>query len=181
MRMGRDKALLTVSGVPLWWRQRDVLAGAGAAEIFLSARPEHEWAYGAPGFNAVLHDALPDCGPIIGVTAAVERASHGHIAAVAVDLPRMTAAWFLRLLATCKPGVGAVGRSGNFYEPLAAIYPREMKWLLWETIASGNYSFQTMLAEAEKAGLVRVLEIAAEEAPLFANWNESDALAPSNP
>ena len=48
-RMGIDKALIEVSGRPLWSRQRDVLADAGAAEIFLSARPEQRWRCGGNG------------------------------------------------------------------------------------------------------------------------------------
>ena len=48
--MGRDKALLACDGAPLWRRQRDLLAQAGAAEILLSARPEQTWAAGAAGF-----------------------------------------------------------------------------------------------------------------------------------
>jgi len=49
-RMGRDKALLEVDGRPLWQRQREVLQGLGAAELFLSVRPEQEWARHA-GFS----------------------------------------------------------------------------------------------------------------------------------
>src|SRR5262245_39904348 len=88
-RMGRDKALLELDGVPLWERQRALLAAVGAAEIFLSARPEQVWVRDARGFTAVVHDTLPNCGPIAGITAALERASHPHLAVLAIDLPRM--------------------------------------------------------------------------------------------
>src|SRR4051794_13850542 len=86
-RMGRDKALLEVDGVPMWQRQRDLLAGVGAAEIFLSARPEQTWvrdAMAAGGFAAVLHDAMPSAGPLCGITAAIERASHAHVVVLAI-------------------------------------------------------------------------------------------------
>lgn len=171
--MGADKALLEVDGAPMWKRQRAVLAAAGAAEFMLSARPEHEWAYRADGFTALLHDAYPDCGPIMGVTAGLERAAYGHVAVLAVDLPDMPAEWFSRLLSRCESKVGAVGRRGKFFEPLAAIYPVEMKWLAWDTIAADNYSLQALLTAAEKAGLVRVHDITDEEAPWFRNRNEA--------
>src|SRR4051812_22899580 len=118
-RMGRDKALLEIDGQPLWRRQRDILAEAGAAEIFLSARPEQSWTRDAKGFTALIHDALPNCGPLVGITAAVERATHPLVAVLAIDLPNITPSWFRNLLATSTTTVGAVGRSGERYEPLA--------------------------------------------------------------
>lgn len=171
-RMGRDKALLEVGGELLWRRQRDVLAQAGATEIYLSARPEQTWAQRAVGFAAVLHDALPNCGPLAGITAALERSPRGHLAVIAIDLPAMTAEWFQRLRGECADGGGAVGRRGEFFEPLAAIYPRELMWLAWEAITRADFALQPLLRAAVEQGLVRVVEIGRGDAALFANWNE---------
>lgn len=184
-RMGRDKALLAASdGMSMWQRQRDVLARAGAAEIFLSARPEQEWVASTAraGFAAVLPDALSVGGPMVGIAAALKHASHPHLAVLAIDLPRMEAAWFTALLAECAPGVGCVGRRGGdassgedgekFFEPLAAIYPRELKWLAGEALVRAEFSLQRLLATAVAQGAMRVREICADEVGLFANWNE---------
>jgi molybdenum cofactor guanylyltransferase len=181
-RMGRDKALLEIEGVPLWQRQRDVLLRVGAAELFLSARPEQAWARDAGGFDALLHDALPGCGPLAGITAGLERAAHAHVAVLAIDLPRMTAVWFERLGHACGPGVGAVGRRTDghetFFEPLAAIYPVEMKWRAWESLAAHRYALQPLLRSAVEEGLLRAVEIAETEAGWFTNWNAADDLPP---
>ena len=174
LRMGRDKALLEVGGEPLWERQRKVLAAAGATEIFLSARPDQTWTRHASGFAAVLHDALPECGPLAGITAGIERASHSTLAVLAIDLPEMSPAWFQHLLSGTTPGVGAVGRRGEFYEPLAATYPREIMWLAWEALARGEYSLQRLIAQAVKGGLMREHAISAVEERLFANWNREE-------
>jgi molybdopterin-guanine dinucleotide biosynthesis protein A len=171
-RMGRDKALLEFAGAPLWAHQRDTLARAGAAEIFLNARPEQAWTRRATGFTALLHDSWPSAGPLAGLTAGLERASHPHLAVLAIDLPRMSAEWFAARLAGCAPGVGAVGRRGEFFEPLAAIYPREIMPLAWEALVNGRNSLQRLLAAAVEQGLLRIHEIAPAEAPLFENWNE---------
>jgi molybdenum cofactor guanylyltransferase len=170
-RMGRDKALLEFHGQVLWRRQKEVIERAGATEIFLSARPEQTWAAAGDGIDAVLHDALPDCGPVMGITAGLERMSHSHLLVLAVDLPHMEPDWFISLLSDCGPGVGVVGRREDYFEPLAAVYPRELKWLAWETIARGEYSLQHLLAEAEKAGLVVVREISDRKSAWFENWN----------
>jgi len=175
LRMGRDKALLEVEGVPLWQRQHDVLSAAGAAEIFLSARSDQSWVRDAKGFAAVLHDAMPGCGPIVGLTAGLERATQPFLAVLAIDLPNITAEWFRSLVAEAMPGVGVVGRRGEIFEPLAALYPLEVRWLAWEAVARGEYSLQRLVASAVKEGLLRIREIKSSEAKIFANWNrESD-------
>lgn len=171
-RMGSDKALLEKDGVRMWERQRDVLAAAGAAEVFLSARPEQRWTQGAGGFAGVVHDTMPDCGPMVGITAGLERANRPWLAVLAVDLPGMNAGWFGDLLALSEPGIGAIGCRDGFFEPLAAVYPREVKWLAWEALARGEYALQRIARTAVAQGLLRVREIKAEEMAWFANWNE---------
>lgn len=173
-RMGRDKALLEVDGIPLWRRQRDLLHAAGAAEIFLSARPEFEWAHAVTAFSAVLYDATPDCGPLMGIAAGLERASFPWLGVVAVDLPALTPSWFRELRSQAAPGVGVVGRNGDHFEPLAAVYPVEIKWLVWEALARNEFALQPLLARAVREGLLRVRDLRPDEAKQFLNWNQPD-------
>lgn len=172
IRMHRDKALLAHGDTVMWRRQRDVLAAAGAAELLLSARPQQAWAATAEGFAAVVPDAVPDSGPLGGIVAGFDRATHAHLAVLAVDLPRMEAAWFAARAADCAPGVGVVGRRDGFFEPLAAIYPRELAPLAREMIEARVLSLQKLLAAAVSSGRIRVHEITADEQAMFANWNE---------
>ena len=170
-RMGRDKALLEIAGVPLWRRQREVLGRAGAAEIFVSARADQAWA----AAENVVRDAVPDGGPLGGIAAALERAAHPHLAVLAVDLPRMEPAWFAALLADCAPAAGAVGRhggDGGFFEPLAAVYPRALLPFAAAALARGEFSLQRLLTAAVAQRLMRVREIGPAEAAMLANWNE---------
>lgn len=176
IRMGREKALLEVEGLPLWRRQRDVLATAGAKELFLSVRAEQAWAKTIAGFDSVLVDALSTGGPLIGITAGLERTTRAWLAVLAIDLPKMTADWFQSLAQECEPGVGAVGRHGEFFEPLAAIYPREMMTLAWEALTRGEFSLQGWIGAGVEQSLLRVREISAEEAGWFENWNQSASL-----
>lgn len=173
-RMGRDKALLEIDGRPAWQRQREVLAAAGAGEIFLSARADQAWTReaGACGFSAVLHDAIAFGGPMVGLTAALERASGTHVAVLAIDLPLMTPGWFATLWAQCAAGVGAVGQRDGFFEPLAAIYPRELIPLAWEALVRGEYALQPLLRQAVEKGMMRGREISAEDRRRFENRNE---------
>ena len=65
LERGAVRAVGYVAGAPLWSHQREVLARAGAAEIFLSVRPEQEWAGRTAGFTAHLYDALSTGGPMV--------------------------------------------------------------------------------------------------------------------
>ena len=177
-RMGRDKALLAADdGAPLWRRQLAVLAAAGATEIFLSARAEQAWAREAAAageFARVVTDPVADAGPLAGIVAALEAATAPRLAVLAIDLPRMEAAWLRGLATHCAPGVGAVGRRGDFFEPLAAFYPREILPLARAALARGEFSLQRLLGAGVAKGLMRAVSISADEAGLFRNWNESE-------
>jgi molybdopterin-guanine dinucleotide biosynthesis protein A len=166
-RMGTDKALLRTEGRALWQRQVEVLRAAGAREIFLSARPEQDW---VPVDMKVVQDAAPDVGPLAGIASALALCSDGHLAVLAVDLAKMQSAWFAQLLARCAPGIGAVSRRSGFYEPLAAIYPRELLPAAEAALTRGEYSLQHLLTAA--ATQFNVREITDQEADWFENWNE---------
>ncbi len=176
IRMRRDKALLPHEGGLLWQRQLDVLDRAGARQVFLSAREDQAWARDARGFARVVRDASPDSGPLGGIVAGLEQSGQDLLAVLAVDLPQMTTEWFTALLADCAPGCGAVGRNGKWFEPLAAIYPRELLLLARAALERRELSLQKLLAAAVAQSLLRVREISADEAPLFANWNEPGAI-----
>lgn len=172
IRMRRDKALLPHGGGLLWQRQLDVLERAGARQVFLSAREDQAWAAEAPGFASVVRDASPDCGPLAGMVAGLEQCGEGQLAVLAVDLPQMTPGWFTTLLADCAPGRGVVGRNGKWFEPLAAIYPRELLPLARSALERRELSLQKLLAAGVAQGLLQVREISAVETPMFTNWNE---------
>ncbi|MCC6415662.1 MAG: molybdenum cofactor guanylyltransferase [Opitutaceae bacterium] len=166
-RMGCDKALLPVGEAVLWQRQWDLLAAAGVADRWLSVREEQLW---VPDGLPVVRDVLASAGPLGGIAAALEKMRGTHLLVLAVDLPCMDAAWFEKLMALCAPGVGAVGRRDGFYEPLAAIYPRELARDAVARLIRGEYALQRFIAAAGDA--MRTVEINAEEVAWFANWNE---------
>lgn len=171
-RMGRDKALLPVNGVELWRRQWALLVRSGAPEIMLSARSEQTW---VPSDVPVVRDAKPDAGPLAGIAAALAQMRGTHLIVLAVDLPRMEAAWLARMKSLCAPGVGAVGRLESFYEPLAAIYPLELLGSAGNALANGEHSLQHFIGAAGPA--MQSVEISEGEAAWFANWNEGGDLA----
>lgn len=165
-RMGVDKAMLRMADGALWERQLGVLRAAGCREMMISARPEQTW---VPASTLVVHDARPDAGPLAGIAAALAQTDATHLMVLAVDLPRMEPGWLMRLKSHCAPGVGAVGRHAEFFEPLAAIFPRELRGAAESALGSGELSLQRFIGSAGEA--MTAVEISPAEAIWFTNWN----------
>lgn len=171
-RMGVDKALLKVDGRALWKRQWALLEAAGVKERFISVRQDQAW---VPDDALVVHDPVSDAGPLAGIAAALGRMQGSHLLVLAIDLPRMELAWLQRMMAGCLPGVGAVGCREGFCEPLAAIYPRELRGAADAALARGEYALKHLIVAAASA--MRVIEVDAAEEGWFTNWNEPGDMA----
>jgi molybdopterin-guanine dinucleotide biosynthesis protein A len=175
-RMGRDKALLpdTVHGT-LFARQLALVQSVRPTEVLVSCRPEQTLP-AAPGVRRV-HDAGTQ-GPLAGVAALLEAMRGDLLLVVAVDLGRLTPAMLARLADASASGVGVVPRTGRGPEPLAALYPAGLAVEARTRLAEGrDLSLHAFVAAGVSCGMLRWLELAPDEAALFANWNTPDDLA----
>jgi molybdopterin-guanine dinucleotide biosynthesis protein A len=168
-RMGRDKALLPMPGsdLLLWQWQLRTLEELRPDEIFWSGpgRP------GVPGHVRLISDAVKDAGPLAGISACLDLLQSDLVLALAIDLPRMNAAFLKTLLARCSPSCGAVARHGDFFEPLAAIYPKGLHVLASEHLSRGRYAMQDFVREAARRGLLQTFSLDENDIPLFKNLN----------
>ncbi len=64
-----------------------------------------------------------------------------------------------------------MARNGDFFEPLAAIYPRQLAALSSEHLAQGRYVMQDFVREAIQQGTLREISIVEKDAALFKNLN----------
>ena len=172
MRMGREKALLDFEGGPLWRRQYNLLAQAGAMERMLSVRADQSW----PPLDVTrVVDAAPELGPLAGIAAALAKTRGSHLLVLAVDMPRLPAAWFARLRDRCAERIGVVGtHADGRFEPLAAIYPQALLPRVRAALSDRELSLQALIARSVDEGLLRVQEIPAADAAWFENWNEPE-------
>jgi molybdenum cofactor guanylyltransferase len=170
-RMGRDKALVEVSGEPLWKRQVGVLLGAGAARVVLVRRGGQE----AIGYPDCHLDRVADSGPLAGIHAALEIGGHPLVAVLAVDMPGIDAAWFVWLRGLCRPGVGAVAGAAGALEPLAALYPVEALPEVEARLARRELSVQSLALALAAAGRMTVADIPAGYSGRVASLNEPPA------
>ncbi len=168
-RMGRDKALLTIPGsdLPLWQRQWHLLEQFRPKEMLWSGPPRA----GIPSNARVVEDSVQDAGPLAGISACLDVLHSDLLIVLAVDLPAMNGAIFLNLLAQCTATCGAVFQHGDFFEPLAAIYPKVLSALAAKHLAQGRYALQDFIREAVKRDIMAVMPLPEAGRPFFKNRN----------
>jgi molybdenum cofactor guanylyltransferase len=165
-RMGRDKADIEIDGEKLWQRQVRILRELSPDELFISGPPRVEWS----GL-AVVSDAQPGAGPLGGLVASLRHCAHPMLVVLAVDLPRMTSGFLRSLIESCGDSSGVVAKAGDFYEPLAAVYPKACLAIAEDCLASGELAMQRFVARALGAKLLRERVLRDDEKRLFSNVN----------
>jgi len=167
-RMGRDKAWLLTEGQPLIARAVRTLREAGIAEIFISGRAGTDYsALGCP----VLLDREPGSGPLAGIERALEAADAELILVLAVDLPRMTAAFLQKLIQHCDRLTGVVPKLEARLEPLAAIYPKRCQFIARDCLSRGRLAVRDFAEACRREQAVRIFPVPQNEAACFENWN----------
>jgi molybdenum cofactor guanylyltransferase len=121
-RMGMDKGLLDIDGVPLIVRTARLVDGVDrmVSAATVVGRPE---AYQRIGLRAIADD-WPGCGPLGGIATALRASDAEWNLIVACDLPYLTHEW-LEFVARRAHGSGAdavVPMSERGAEPLCAMY-----------------------------------------------------------
>jgi molybdopterin-guanine dinucleotide biosynthesis protein A len=175
-RMRRDKALLPCEGTTLLARQVRVLRELGPVQILVSGRADADYsALGLP----VLLDRFADLGPLAGVERALEEAQSPLVLVLAVDLPRVTAAFLRGLAARCRPCAGVVPRTALGLEPLAAFYPRSMRPIATTMLREGRPAMSEFVRRGREAGLLDEWPCPPEDAGNFVNWNGPEDLEPA--
>jgi len=170
LRMGADKAVLTVGGRSLLARAAQELERICDEVVLASGeRPR----YGELGLMCVL-DRRVDGGPLAGLEAALfhaaecarnRGASGAFVAALACDMPRVPAALFSALLERARAAQADVAlvSSAVGLEPLAALYSTKALPALTRALDAGE---RKMTAFHHGFGPLEVLVVSEEELPL---------------
>ncbi|MBY0502972.1 MAG: molybdenum cofactor guanylyltransferase [Bryobacteraceae bacterium] len=137
VRMGQDKALLPLNGVPLVVHIAGLVRAATGSATLVGSRER----YGNLGWPLV-EDDPPGDGPLGGIIAAL-RATRGEKALiVACDMPWLTAD-SLRALAGTDFATDALVAAGN--HPLCAIYRKRCLPVLEQALREGDRKVRRVL------------------------------------
>jgi molybdopterin-guanine dinucleotide biosynthesis protein A len=168
-RMGTDKAFLRIGDELLIERQLRGLRETGATELLISGRSGADY---AEFQGKVVYDEHLDAGPLAGLASLLKAAAYPLIVVLAVDMPAITPAMLIKILATCSENCGCVPIDGDRFEPLAAAYPKQLLALAEDRVANGKYSMHGLVSQAISEKLMQPLVIDAQDRGCFVNWNE---------
>lgn len=167
-RMRRNKATLLAGSEPLWRRQRRVLRASGCTCVLIALRPRQR----SLGDRAQeIRDRVNEAGPLAGIEAALAASASPLLAVLAVDMPRITASWFRRLLRLARKGRGAVFRGAGGLEPLAAVYPQESLPIVRQRLRRRQLAVQQLVSALVRASRMKVVPLLPALRPQAANWN----------
>lgn len=153
-RMGRDKALLTIEGIPLFERVLSVLTSFFPATLIAGDRPDLT----RPGIPS-LPDRYPGS-PLGGLYTALEAARTEWIFVVPCDLPHPDRTLVRSLLAADRQGWDAVvPRTAGGFEPLFALYRKTCLPPIRRMLERGEYRIYDFYGE------VRVRFLGEDELP----------------
>jgi molybdopterin-guanine dinucleotide biosynthesis protein A len=133
-RMGRDKALLEIAGVPLLVRTARLVEPL-AAGVTIIGSPER---YAHLGLHIVPDDA-PSLGPLGGIATALRISVAPWSLVLGCDLPYLTATWLAWFLARAlsSNADAVLPRTVNGVEPLCAMYRTSCAATVAAAIARG--------------------------------------------
>ena len=171
-RMGRDKALLEIAGVPLLVRTARLLEPR-VAGVTVIGPPER---YAALGLRVVPDDRA-GLGPLGGIATALRISSSEWNLVVGCDLPYLTGEWLDWLIARARasPADAVVPESARGLEPLCAIYRARCAPTLAAALARGvrkaTDAVAALAMEKVTVGQWRAFEAGGA---LFQNMNTPD-------
>jgi molybdopterin-guanine dinucleotide biosynthesis protein A len=151
-RMGRDKALMELLGVPLVVRTARLIEPLVAA-VTIVGRPER---YRSFGLRVIADQEIgEECiggrtlGPLVGIASALAATSVPWNLVLASDLPYLTRDWVNWLLGRAAESQSqiVVPRTRRGLEPLAAVYRRECAASIAHALGRGIRKVTDALAE----------------------------------
>lgn len=172
-RMGRDKATLTIGGLPLWQRQLQVLRELAPTALWVSARQRPIW---CPAEIEVLCDETPSRGPLSGLAEGLRRLQTSHLLLLAIDLPRISSAHLGQLWSRAEPGRGVIPINQDYFEPLCAVYPAVAALPAHTALQSPDVSLQSFARTLAEQTLAIPYPLSPDERPHYLNVNRPSDL-----
>jgi len=132
--MGKEKALLEISGTPLLVRAARLLSPI-CSSVTIVGRPESFQQFGFP----CIADEQPDSGPLAGILTALNQTSAAWNLVIACDMPYLTEDWLRYLIGRAQSSRALVvlPETEDWVEPLCAAYHRDAAAVIRRQIAAG--------------------------------------------
>mgnify|MGYP001392302733 CR=1 FL=1 len=166
-RMGRNKALLDVAGLPLIERTYRTMAELFAEVIVVTNTPRDYVFLPCP----LVGDVYPNVGSIAGVHSALQHSTNETIFVVPCDMPFLEPRLIRQLCAQNGDWDALVPVSARGVEPLHALYRRRCLPQLETRLLSGRKQLLGFLRSVETRYVDVDASLSASAEPLFCNLN----------
>ncbi len=174
-RMGQDKALLPIQGVPLLQQVCRIAQSCASSVYVVTSWPER-YEYLLPKTCQFIHEVplregshttpLPH-GPLVGFAQGLAQVKTDWVLLLACDLPWLRAevlqAWADQVDSVSQDVAALLPRHAKGWEPLCGFYRRSCLPALTDFIKSGGRSFQKWLAQLS----VQILPLPEDDQMLF--------------
>jgi len=161
--MGRDKRTLILDGSLLLQRQADLLREVtGLNATLVGEIPDSQ----IPSGLRRIDDAIPDCGPLGGIVAALQDCATTWALILAVDMPGIKVRELDLLISSCGTTTKVITLSQDGTpEPLAALYPSASVDFWQKQLESGllkirlgleEWGFQTVRLARDEQSLFNI-------------------------
>jgi len=160
-RMGKDKALIEIEGMPLLQRTCQ-LAQAVASQVSIVTPWGERYKNIIPeGCHIIQETPLPNetppHGALVGLYQGMQQVTTDWGLALACDLPKLTGEelefWCQQLDSIANDKVALVAKSPEIWHPLSGFYHQQCTALFANYLAEGNRSFQEFLDQHPVAEL----------------------------
>jgi molybdopterin-guanine dinucleotide biosynthesis protein A len=156
-RMGQDKALISVNGVPLLRHVYDAAAGCTAEIYVVTPWPQRYQTLLPRTCRLVqerpLHPDIQPQGPLVGFAQGLSQVKADWVLLLACDLPRLRAEvlqdWANQLHTVSESAIAFVPHNAKGWDPLCGFYRRSCLPTLNAFISRGGRSFQRWLDHNE--------------------------------
>jgi molybdopterin-guanine dinucleotide biosynthesis protein A len=154
-RMGRDKALITLQGVPLLRQVCEVALNCASPVYVVTSWPERYQDILPDACRVIQEVPLPGetepQGPLVAFAQGLAPVETDWVLLLACDLPQLQVkvlqGWARGLEKTVEEAIALLPRQAKGWEPLCGFYRRQCLPMLTKYINEGGRSFQGWLAQ----------------------------------
>ena len=177
-RMGQDKALIALEGVPLLRQVCEVALNCASCVYVVTPWPERYQDI-LPGACSVIRETpFPNQtqlhGPLVGFAQGLAEIETDWVLLLACDLPNLQVevlqSWATKLETVPKNAIALLSKQPKGWEPLCGFYRRSCLPLLTQFINAGGRSFQRWLSQHP------VQELQVSDSQIFFNCNTPSEL-----
>ncbi len=139
-RMGRDKGLIKLNGKPMIQHVIDHIEPI-CDQLLISANDKSYKDFGFP----VYHDEIDEIGPAGGILSCFKHSKHEKNIIISCDLPFASTQFIRKLLDLSGDYEITLPMSGTHYQPLCAVYSRQVYPVFEKTVNKGIFSLKSII------------------------------------